>query len=183
MALYRVIVPYGGSSGQAAAQYTTVEVEAESESEAKRLALVEFEEMAGLGPSGERPRPIQREVRIERAPIARRSSLEIFTNELGPAAASARLVGSLNAANFDALQQALDGLKDRGVSRLVLDLSGLAYVNSTGLSLFVAAGDLFDLRLAVVPARIGRLFRMIGLDKFFPTFTTVAEAAKAPPRQ
>ena len=94
--------------------------------------------------------------------------------------ASARLVGSLNAMNFHKLQEALDELKVQGVGRLVLDLSGLSYINSTGLSLLVAAGDLFDLRLAAVPVKIDHILKMIGLDKLFPAFARVGEAAAAP---
>jgi len=179
MALYRVILPYGDASPGSAVRYTTIEVEAESEQDAKRLALAEFGSMAVLGPSGGRPRVVEGEIKVERAPVARRASLEVTTTPLGPQLAAMRLVGSLNSSNFTQLQQALDELRAAGFARLVMDLSGLTYVNSTGLSLFVAAGDLFEMRLAAVPNRILRLLKMIGLDKLFQTFNTVAEAAKA----
>jgi anti-anti-sigma factor len=191
MAVYRVIIPYvesapgTGGPGRPATQmrYTTVEVEADSDAMARRLAVSEFEEMAVLGPSGERPRVMERDIRVERAPVARRSAFDVLISELGTGVASAKLCGSLNAHNFQKLQEALDDLKERGVARLVLDLSSLTYVNSTGLSLFVAAGDLFDLRLAAVPVKIRHILKMIGLDKLFPTYAGVADAAKAPKGQ
>ncbi len=194
MALYKVIVPFdegapaGRAPGARAAptRYTTIEVEADSAPEAKRLALSEFEEMVRLGRPGATPskgatvRVIEGDIRAERAPVSRRASLDVATTTIGPEVASARLVGSITSGNFRVLQECLDELEKQGIARLVLDLGGLTYVNSTGLSLFVAAGDVFDLRLASVPARIMRLLRMIGLDKIFPAYKTVSEAAAAP---
>jgi anti-anti-sigma factor len=141
--------------------------------------LSEFAEMSVLS-AQPKPRIVEGDIKVERAPVARRASLEIITTNMAQATA-ARLVGSLTSTNFMQFQDALDKYKAAGVESLVLDLSGLTYVNSTGLSLFVAAGDLFDVRLATVPSRIQRLLKMIGLDKLFPMFASVAEAAKAPP--
>lgn len=184
MALYKVILPYGDASGGPGVRYATLEVEADSEQEAKRLALAEFNEMVVLGPggTGSRPKVIDSEIKIERAPVARRGSLELSTTSLGPQTVALRLVGSLSSSNFIQLQETLDQLKSSGVSCLVLDLSGLTYVNSTGLSLFVAAGDLFDMRLAAVPSRILRLLKLIGLDKLFRIYSSIGEAASAPAR-
>jgi anti-anti-sigma factor len=183
MATYRVIVPYADTSPgspQAAARYTTIQIDAESVSEAKRLAAAEFLEMAGLCRPGQAPTVIEDDIQVERAPTTAPTSLEVAASILSPGVAAARLTGAINARNYDRLQQSLDSLKEKNVSRLVLDLSGLSYINSTGMSLLIAAGDLFDLRLAAVPARITRLFRMIGLDRLFQTFMSVADAAKAP---
>ena len=188
MALYRVTIPYVDRADEPASgaqvRYTTLEVEAASVPAARRSAVSEFEEMGVIGPSGPaaggRPRVIERDIRVERTTVARRSAFDVIVTDLGPSVAAARLAGSINAHNYQRLQETLDELKERGVARLVLDLSGLTYVNSTGLSLFVAAGDLFDLRLAAVPVKIKHLLRMIGLDQLFPTFAGVGEAAKAP---
>jgi anti-anti-sigma factor len=180
MALFRVMIPYREPASGAQVRYATLEVEAEGEPVVRRQAMAEFEEMAVFGGEASRPEVIERDIRVERAPLARRSAFDVTIKDLGPRVASARLTGSLNTHNFHRLQEALDELKDRGVVRLVLDLGGLSYVNSTGLSLFVAAGDLFDLRLAAVPVKIGSLLRMIGLDKLFQSFSGVIEAANAP---
>ena len=180
MALYRVLIPYESAAPGPQVRYTTLEIEAESEPVAKRFGVAEFEEMSVLSSSGERPRVVERDIRVERAPVARRSAFDVNVSNLGPEVASARLTGSLKSSNFHKLQEVLDDLKDQGVRRLVLDLSGLSYVNSTGLSLFVAASDMFDVRMAAVPVKISNILKMIGLDKLFPTFTGVGEAAKAP---
>jgi anti-anti-sigma factor len=183
MATYRVIVPYGDAtpdSSQSGARYTTIQVEAESVSDAQRLAVAEFNEMASLCSTDRKPVIAEGDIRVERAPAAAPASFDVATSLISPGVAAARLIGAINSRNYDRLQQSLDDLKARNVSRLVLDLSGLTYINSTGMSLFIAAGDLFDLRLASVPARITRLFRMIGLDAIFRNYMSVAEAAKAP---
>ena len=187
MALYRVMIPYREAASGAPVRYATLEVEADSEAAAKRLAASEFEEMSVFGPSGESPQVVVRReeggVRVERAPAARRATFEVTVTGMGPQVASIRLTGSLNSRNYQKLQEKLDDLKEQGVRRLVFDMSGLTYVNSTGLSLFIAAGDMFDLRLAAVPARIANLLKMIGLDQLFPTFAAVGEAASAPPQK
>ncbi len=185
MALYRAIIPFTNATDDGASparpRYTSIQVAADSDAEAKRMAVVEFEEMAKLSRQGHSPRADENNIRLERAPVTPKAKLTVSTAMLSPQVAAARLTGAVNSHSFTELQQALDTLKSKGVARLVLDLSGLSYINSTGMSLFVAAGDLFDLRLAAVPARITRLFRMIGLDELFPTFISVAEAAKAQP--
>lgn len=161
-------------------RFATFEVEADNAQEARRLAFAEFEEMVGLA-GGARPRPVERDIKIERVSIARKPELGIERRKLGPGVMCLHLSGALETRSFGRLQEELDALKALEVSRLVLDLSGIWYINSTGLSLMVAAGDLFDVRLAAVPDRINRIFRMIGLDKLFPTFRSAAEAAQAPP--
>ncbi len=183
MATYRVIVPYSDASpdsSQSGARFTTIQVEAESVPDAERLAIAEFNEMAALCSTAQKPQVIERDIRVERAPAAVPASFDVTSSIIAPGVATARLIGTINSRNYDRLQQSLDELKAKNVSRLVLDLSGLTYINSTGMSIFIAAGDLFDMRLAAVPARITRLFRMIGLDKIFRNYMSVAEAAKAP---
>jgi len=179
MALYRVTLPFvEQASGGSTVRHTTLEVEADSEAEARRLALNEFAEMSSLAAGGSPPKVMEKEIKFERAPVSRRASLDINVRDLPVGATVVRLVGSLNSNNFGRFQDALDKTKARGVERLIIDLSGLTYVNSTGLSLFVAAGDMFEVALAAVPSRILRLLKMIGLDQLFPTFSTVAEASK-----
>jgi anti-anti-sigma factor len=179
MALYRVTLPFADASPGGGVRYTTIEVEADSEAEARRLALNEFAEMSDLGSAGPPPRIIEKDIKYERAPVARRATLDIASRDLPGGIVVLRLVGSLNSSNFMQFQEILDQTQTRGVKKLIIDLSGLTYVNSTGLSLFVAAGDMFAVSLAAVPSRILRLLKMIGLDKLFPTFGTVAEIVKS----
>ncbi len=72
---------------------------------------------------------------------------------------------------------------DQNVS-LILDLSGLTYCDSTGISILVstyhqarAAGA--TLALAGLNADIARVFRVIGLDQVFTSYDTVEAASRA----
>lgn len=72
---------------------------------------------------------------------------------------------------------------EQGVS-LIIDLSGLTYCDSTGISILVsayhrakAAGTV--LALAGLNPDISRVFRVIGLDQVFVSYDTVAAAARA----
>jgi anti-sigma B factor antagonist len=66
------------------------------------------------------------------------------------------------------LRQALDG----GARRIVVDLRGLSFMDSTGITLLTrwnnASGrDGFDLALVRGHERIARLFTLTGLDEYF----------------
>ncbi len=72
---------------------------------------------------------------------------------------------------------------DQGVS-LIIDLSGLTYCDSTGISILVsayhrakAAGAV--LALAGLNPDIARVFRVIGLDQVFSSYDTVDAASRA----
>ena len=89
MALYRVVIPYHEAASGSQVRYTTLEVEADSEPMARRLARVEFDEISVFGPAGGGPEIIERDIRVERAPVARRSAFDVTLTALGPNVASA----------------------------------------------------------------------------------------------
>ncbi|MGA5273634.1 STAS domain-containing protein [Streptomyces cellulosae] len=72
----------------------------------------------------------------------------------------------------------------RGARHLVLDMGGVDFVDSTGLSTLVVllhatqdAGG--SLRVACVPARLVRMVTMTGIAELLPVHETVAEALAA----
>jgi len=76
-----------------------------------------------------------------------------------------------------------DSLK-QGRRKLVFDLSGLDYADSSGIGAIVSclteikkSGG--DLRVAGVNSRIQRLFKISGVDQILAVFPTVAEATVA----
>lgn len=80
------------------------------------------------------------------------------------------------------LRQALSGLQERGVDRLVLDMAETRYVNSTALAVLVKFAEGFRERgggvaLARVTPRVKLVFEMLGLLVFFKFYDTV-EAAR-----
>jgi anti-sigma B factor antagonist len=66
------------------------------------------------------------------------------------------------------LKQALEG----GARRIVVDLRGLGFMDSTGITLLTrwnnaSSRDGFDLALVQGHERIARLFTLTGLDEYF----------------
>jgi anti-sigma B factor antagonist len=89
--------------------------------------------------------------------------------------------GELDVATAPDLREQLIGLVGEGRTRLVLDLDGVDFLDSTGLGTVVSAlkrarthGG--DLRLVCTQARITRLFEITGLDKAVPLLPTLDAA-------
>ena len=79
--------------------------------------------------------------------------------------------GELDLATVETLRAALDGIEDAG--RLVLDLRGLSFIDSTGLHLLVALHqraqrDGFQLMLVAPAAPADRAILLSGLDQALP---------------
>jgi anti-sigma B factor antagonist len=103
-----------------------------------------------------------------------RGELELATAEM--------LQSTLDAAIAETLSAALDGMENG--ARLVLDLRGLSFLDSTGLHLLVALDqraqrDGFQLTLLAPAAPIDRAIRLCGLDQTLPF--AAADAVDAEP--
>ena len=82
-----------------------------------------------------------------------------------------RPYGDLDMATVETLRAALDGIRNAG--RLVLDLRGVSFMDSTGLHLLVALDeraqrDGFELTLVAPAAPADRAIRLCGLDHALP---------------
>ena len=89
--------------------------------------------------------------------------------------------GELDMATAPALQDQITDLLDRGVSRLVFDLTDLSFCDSTGLSVFVRAKNSTDeaggvVRLAAPQRGVRRILEVSGLVEVLHTYPTVDEA-------
>jgi anti-sigma B factor antagonist len=89
--------------------------------------------------------------------------------------------GELDVATSPELRELLIGLVSDGSSRLVIDLDGVDFLDSTGLGTIISAlkrarthGG--DLRLVCTQARIMRMFEITGLDKAIPLLPTLDAA-------
>ena len=92
--------------------------------------------------------------------------------------------GELDYHTAPRLRAGLDEVPLEKGGSLIIDLSGLTYCDSTGISILVdachrakAAGTV--LALAGLNPDISRVFRVIGLDQVFVSYDTVAAAARA----
>jgi anti-sigma B factor antagonist len=89
--------------------------------------------------------------------------------------------GEVDVATAPELKERLVALVSGGRSRLVLDLGGVDFLDSTGLGMIVSAlkrarthGG--DLRIVSSESRITRLFEITGLDKALAVLPTVDDA-------
>ena len=89
--------------------------------------------------------------------------------------------GEVDVATAPELKERLTGLVNEGRVKLVLDLSGVDFLDSTGLGMIVSAlkrarthGG--DLRIVCTESRITRLFEITGLDKALTVLPTVDAA-------
>jgi anti-sigma B factor antagonist len=95
-----------------------------------------------------------------------------------------RLTGDVDFRSSPALREELLRLIDRGARRLILDLSDVEYVDSSGVGTLVEArrhllregGELF---LASMRARVRGVFEIARLDRFFKITDSVDEARNA----
>jgi anti-sigma B factor antagonist len=90
----------------------------------------------------------------------------------------------LDMATAPQLQDQISDLLEKGRSRLVFDLAGLSFCDSTGLSVFVRAKNSTDdargmVRLAAPQRGVLRILEVSGLVEVLHTYPTVDDAVTA----
>jgi anti-sigma B factor antagonist len=93
--------------------------------------------------------------------------------------------GEVDVATAPLLRERVVGLVSDGVDKLVIDLDGVDFLDSTGLGVLVGALKRVrshdgDLRLACSRPRILKVFEITDLTKVFPIGASVEEAIQAP---
>ena len=135
-------------------------------------------------------------------------ALQTTVEPIDAEAAVIALEGELDASNYEGLIETVRGLYANGVRRLVLDLSGLQYMASSGLvalysivqvlrgeeppdpesgwSAFHALGETLEagtsedeVRLAGIQPSVERVLQRTGMDKLFPSYPDRAAAVAA----
>jgi anti-sigma B factor antagonist len=89
--------------------------------------------------------------------------------------------GRLDVAGAPALKDAISEAVKNGQPRLVIDMEGVSFVDSTGLGSVIAALKLVrtskgDLRLAAPNQQVRVVLELTTLDRVFPYYATVEEA-------
>ncbi len=93
------------------------------------------------------------------------------------------LTGSIDASTNQAFESRLSDILSSGTTHVLLVLTNVKYINSTGLGTIVKCVDTFrekggDIKLVGVPTKVIALFEMLGLLALFETHDTI-EAAVA----
>jgi anti-sigma B factor antagonist len=89
--------------------------------------------------------------------------------------------GRLDVSGAPMLKDAISEAVKSGQPRLVIDMEGVSFVDSTGLGSVIAALKLVrsskgDLRLAAPNQQVRVVLELTTLDRVFPYFATVEEA-------
>jgi anti-anti-sigma factor len=105
---------------------------------------------------------------------------EFDTTEVD-AARRVELTGAIDGRSITDFTDFVDRLYEGGTRWFLVDMSGIKYVNSTGLGSLVKYADQFRARgggmvLFEVPPKVKVIIKMLGLDTFFPIRTSFAEA-------
>ncbi|WP_406130683.1 STAS domain-containing protein [Streptomyces sp. NBC_00989] len=105
-----------------------------------------------------------------------------------PAGPVVELTGELDYDSYTQVRELLPGLALSDGQQLVVDLAGVTFCDSSGITALLAARNhalaaRAGIALAAVPDHISRIFHMVGLDQVFTTHSTAqeAEAAWTPP--
>ena len=100
-----------------------------------------------------------------------------------PAGPVLELTGELDHASFSQVRELLPALTLHRGQQLVIDLAGVTFCDSSGITALIAARNhalaaRAGIALAAVPGHISRIFGIVGLDQVFPMHPT-AQAAEA----
>jgi anti-sigma B factor antagonist len=92
------------------------------------------------------------------------------------------VTGRVDSATAPQFSQALDGLMQKGVYKIVIDMSNLEYMSSAGFRALLAAQreckkfNRGEVLLAVVPVRIREALELAGFTELFKTYKDALEA-------
>ncbi|TVR42502.1 MAG: anti-sigma factor antagonist [Planctomycetota bacterium] len=91
------------------------------------------------------------------------------------------LSGSIDASTNQVFESQLNDILSAGTNRVMLVLTNVKYINSTGLGTIVKCVDNFrdsggDIKLVGVPTKVIALFEMLGLLALFETYDTIDDA-------
>jgi anti-sigma B factor antagonist len=107
----------------------------------------------------------------------------VLADEATPWGAVIAVSGELDITGVPALRERLDAVMSRGVRRLVLDLTGIRFIDSVSLAAIVAAGRRMgdDGRLVIATSHpyVLLILEAGGLDSVIDIFSTRDEAEAA----
>ena len=108
-------------------------------------------------------------------------ALQLETDKITPDITVVRVSGSMTFEEADTVLSLIVALLDRGVKKLIMDLSGVAHIDRVGgISLvrcfFAAREAKVDLCMAGASPCVTRLFQPTHVDSLIPFFATIAAA-------
>ncbi len=110
--------------------------------------------------------------------------MEISSTPVSAKASIVRLQGALNARSAEEAKQAFRNLVENGVTQVIVDLSGVPFIDSSGLAALVSGlktlgGVATNLKLAAPESQARLLFELTMFDQVFEIHDTVDDATSA----
>lgn len=107
--------------------------------------------------------------------------LEVETRQTDGGVTVVAPTGRLDVAGAPALREAISGLTENGAPRVVIDMEGVSFVDSTGLGSVIAALKQIrnrqgELRLAAPNQQARVVLELTTLDRVFPYYPTLEDA-------
>jgi anti-sigma B factor antagonist len=107
--------------------------------------------------------------------------IKSVTLPTGVEAKAVFLTGSIDASTNQSFESRLTDILSTGTNNVMLVLTNVKYINSTGLGTIVKCVDTFrekggDIKLVGVPTKVIALFEMLGLLALFETHDTIEKA-------
>ena len=108
--------------------------------------------------------------------------MEIDTSDLAPGAAVLRLEGRLNMVSAPRLKSAIDQAVDGGSPRVVVDLTAVSFMDSSGLGALIAGlkkarQSSGDLRITGVNQQVATVLALTNLDRVLRAHPSVEAAS------
>ena len=96
------------------------------------------------------------------------------------------LTGESDVYTYDQLRGALETEATRGVALLIVDLSGLEFMDSTGVQVLLDIRVMMNdrggkLALAQPQNTVARVLNLVGADQLIPVYASVGEAVSGTP--
>ena len=108
-------------------------------------------------------------------------ALEVETRQVENGVTVVAATGRLDVAGAPALKDAISEAVKNGPPRVVIDMGGISFVDSTGLGSVISAlkqvlGSQGELRLAAPNQQARVVLELTTLDRVFPYYATVEDA-------
>jgi anti-anti-sigma factor len=90
--------------------------------------------------------------------------------------------GEIDIANAGEMQRTVDSCVAGGADRLIVDLSGIRFLDSSGLNVLIRTARQFgpgSIGVVVSRPSIRKVFALTGIDRIVPIFASVTEAMQA----
>jgi anti-sigma B factor antagonist len=107
------------------------------------------------------------------------------THQVEPDITVFEISGRLNLGNLlQSVEHSIQSLINSGVRKLVIDLTGLTSIDSSGIGMLISCGGLMDsrggqVRLVTAEGPVAKVFEMVHMRRILPLDADIASACRS----